>query len=67
MKKWDVQIQFTIQAKTWGQAWILSENLCQTKLRGLADVVRISTQPLSGKQAQETIAVNEPIGVAVIS
>ena len=67
MKKWNVIIQFTIQADSRGQAWVLAESLCRTKLRDLANVERVSLDPLTEEDAKQTIAINEPIGVAIIS
>jgi len=59
MKKWNVEIAFTIQAKTRGEAWRLSKEVVHKNLRGLANVMGISLEPLPNPN--EWIAVNEPI------
>lgn len=59
MKKWDVTIKFSIQAKTRTEAWELSKAICRDKLRDLANVVMVSSEALSERHADTTIAVNQ--------
>lgn len=59
MKKWNVKIEFTIQAEDRTKAWTISRELCDKNLRGLAQVMAVSSNPLP--DPDEWIAINEPI------
>ena len=59
MKKWNVKIEFTIQADDRMKAWELSREICYKHLRDLATVTAVSSNPLP--DPEEWIAVNEPI------
>ncbi len=57
MKKWNVEVTFTIQAETRTKAWELSREVCRKHLRDLANVESVTLHPVS----DDWIAVNEPI------
>lgn len=59
MKKWNVKVEFTIQAEDRKVAWELSREICRRHLRDLAQVMAVSTNPLP--DPDEWIAINEPI------
>ena len=59
MKKWSVQVTFAIQAETRHEAWGAAQELCDKKLRGLANVIAVGLIEL--RDPAEYIAVNEPI------
>ena len=59
MKKWSVTINFAIQAETRHLAWEAAQELCDKKLRGLANVISVGLIEL--RDPKEYIAVNEPI------
>ena len=58
MKKWNVHIVFAIQAETRKEAWNLARDFCFRKMRDLATVTAIETEPLD---EDDWIAINEPI------
>ena len=59
MKKWDVNITFTIQAPDRTNAFIEAGEFITRQLRNLADLNTV--HELSYKEARERIAINEPI------
>ena len=59
MKKFEVTIQFVVEAPDRHIAWLYSQDVCQRHLRDLATVKAVSIDPLPNPQ--EWIAINEPI------
>jgi len=59
MHKFEVSIEFVIKAETRNEAWQKAEEYCNKHLRGLANVRRVSLEPLPDPQS--VIAINEPI------
>lgn len=59
MKKFDMTIQFTVEALNRHKAWIVTQGIIQKHLRGLASV--LSEHELSDKETEDSVAVNEPI------
>ena len=59
MKKWNVTVNFNIQAEDRGQAWLEAAKVCEKHLRDLANIERISEVELL--DASKIIAINEPI------
>ena len=57
MKKWNVKVEFTIQAADRKIAWELSKEICRKHLRDLAVVTAVTRNPVD----DDWIAVNEPI------
>lgn len=57
MKKWNVDITFTIQADNKTKAWDLAEEIISKHLRDLANVHSVSELP----HPEDWIAINEPI------
>ena len=59
MKKWDVNVTFTIQAPDRHNAFIEAGEVIAKHLRNLADLNTV--YELTDKEAEDSIAVNEPI------
>ena len=59
MKKWNVTINFAIQAEDRHEAWLETTKVCQRHFRDLANVERVSEIKLL--DPSQVIAVNEPI------
>jgi len=57
VKKWNVKVEFTIQAEDLKIAWELSREICRKHLRDLAVVTAVTRNPVD----DDWIAVNEPI------
>jgi len=60
MKKWDVNVTFTIQAPDRHNAFIEANEVIAKHLRNIADLN--SVHELTNTEAKDVIAVNEPIG-----
>ena len=59
MKKWEVEITFVIQVETREGAWKEARRVIEERLRGLANVRRVSLEPI--EDPNNWIALNEPI------
>ena len=59
MKKWDVNVTFTIQAPDRHNAFIEAGEIITKHLRNLADLNTV--HELTEEEAKDTIAVNEPV------
>ena len=59
MKKWDVNVTFTIRAPDEHNTFIEAGEVIARQLRNLADLNTV--HELTDKEAEDSIAVNEPI------
>lgn len=57
MHKWETDVTFVVVAPDRTKAWAAAREICETKLKGVATVKAISSEPL--KDPEEWIAVNE--------